>query len=439
MDDSASRRRFLTAMAAAGATGLSGCGGNGSSTPTAAGVDETPTPEPTPMDESTPTATPTDTPMGPGTPESTPQETATPEGTATTTATPDPVELTDWPVVMYNQQNWGHNPDAVGPHEDVSVVWERDLESNQVNGSPILANGTVYVGDGRVNSDSGTLYALDARTGETKWTFDLPGPVVSGAGFSEGRVYAGSKGTLAAYREDGSEIYRFESRSDGRISAPSFGDGSMFFALQDSLYRFRLLANAREWTGETFSIIPSPPVFGGDTVYIPSYDGSVYAFNTNNGNERWTNDLGSRVNGLSMRDGRIYAPTEGGDLVQLNERGSRVWSESNGAAVTATPAVTEETVYFGTRDGDLVARSVSDGFEQWRFTAPEDAISSPVVVADGTVYFGCNDSRVYAVDAESGAPEWDVGTGNNIVNPAPVVSGGMVYIGSRDGKFYALG
>jgi outer membrane protein assembly factor BamB len=375
--------------------------------------------------------------MGPSTPEPTPQETATPSATAT--ATPEPVELTDWPVYMYNQQNWGHNPDAVGPHEDVSVVWERDLDSNQVNGTAALANGTVYVGDGRVNSESGALYALDARTGETQWSFDLPGPVMGGAGVNEGRVYAGSRGTMAAYREDGTEIFRFNSRSNGRISAPSFGDGSMFFALQDTLYRFRVLANAREWTGETFSVIPSAPVYSDESIYIPSYDGSVYAFNTSNGNERWTSDLGDRVNGLSMRDGRIYAPVEDGRLVQFNTQGSRVWSESHGAAVAATPAITEENVYCGTRDGNLIARSVSDGFEQWRFTDPTDAISSPPVVADGTVYFGCNDSRVYAVDAESGEQEWRLGTGNNIVDPAPVVSGGMVYIGSRDGKFYAIG
>jgi len=437
MNDSASRRRFLAAMAAAAATGLSGCGGDGSSTPTAADVDETPTPEPTPMDESTPTATPTDTPTG--TPQPTPQETATPTGTATATPTPEPVELTDWPTYMYDQGNTGHNPDAVGPHEDVSVVWERDLESNQVNGTPVLANGTVYVGDGRVNTESGTLYALDARSGETQWSFDLPGPVVGGAGVSEGRVYAGSRGTMAAYREDGSELYRFDTRSNGRVSAPTFGDGSLFFGLQDTLYRVESLRNVQEWTGETFGVIPSAPVFDDGSVYVPNYDGSVYAFNANNGNERWSNELGDRVNGLSMRNGRIYAPTEGGRLAQLNDQGSIVWSVSHGNAVTATPAVTEERVYFGLRNGDLVARSVSDGFEQWRFTDSGDPITAPPVVADGTVYFGSNDSRVYAVDAESGEQEWAFGTGNNIVDPAPVVSGGMVYIGSRDGKFYALG
>ncbi|MEF8851211.1 MAG: PQQ-binding-like beta-propeller repeat protein [Haloarculaceae archaeon] len=437
MDDSSSRRRFLAAMAAATATGLSGCGGNGSSTPTAADVDETPTPEPTPTEGSTPAATPTETPMGPGTPETTPQ--STPTDTATATATPEPVELTDWPTFMYNDHNWGHNPDAVGPHEDVSVVWERDLESNQVNGSPALVDGTVYVGDGRRNTDSGTLYALDARTGETNWTFDLPGPVVGGVGVSEGRVYAGSTGTLAAYREDGSELYRFDTRSNGRISAPTFGDGAVFFGLQDTLYRVESLRNVREWTGDTFGVIPDAPVFDDGSVYAPSHDGSVYAYDAGNGNERWTNDLGSRVNGLSMRNGRMYAPTEDGRLVQLNDQGSRVWSMSHSAAVTATPAVTEEMVYLGTRDGDLVARSVSDGFEQWRFTEPSDPVTAPPVVADGTVYVGCKDNNVYAVDAESGAPEWRFETGNNIVDPAPVVSGGMVYIGSRDGTFYALG
>jgi outer membrane protein assembly factor BamB len=336
---------------------------------------------------------------------------------------------------MYNDRNWGHAADATGPHGDVSVVWKRDLESNQVNGSPVLANGTVYVGDGRLNTD-GTLYALDALSGETKWTVDFPGPVVSGAAVAEGRVYAGATGTFVAHEEGGDEIYRWDGQSNGVITSPTFADGSVFFGVEDTLYRYRALAKAQEWT---FGRISAAPVYADGTVYVPSRDGSVYARNAKNGSERWTNDLRNRVNGLSLREGRLYAPTEDGRLVQLNARGAKVWSKSHGDAVTATPAVTEDMVYAGTRGGNLVARSVSDGFEQWRFTGPDDAITAPPVVADGTVYFGCNDHYVYAVDAESGKPEWKFKTGNNIVDPAPVVSGGMLFVGSRDGTFYALG
>jgi len=439
MDGSSSRRRFLAAVAAAAAASVSGCGSNGSSTPTAADVDETPTaepsPEPTPTPESTPTASPMDesTP----TPESTPEP--TPTGTATATPTPEPADLSDWPVFMYNDQNWGHHPDATGPHGDVSVVWERDLESNQVNGSPVLANGQLYVGDGRRNTESGTLYALDPMTGETNWTVDFPGPLMSGACVADnGLVYAGARGTLAAHEQNGNEIYRWDGQSNGLITSPTFADGSLFFGLADSLYRYRARANAREWVTETFGRIPSAPVFEDGTVYIPSYDGTVYAYNAGNGNEEWTVDLDGRVNGLSLRNGRLYGATERNKLVQLNTQGNRAWSQGLGSAGTATPAVTEDMVYVGTRDGNLQARSVDDGFEQWRFTDPSDPVTAPPVVADGTVYFGCNDNNVYAVEAETGELEWSFTTGNSIVNPAPVVSGGMVFIGSRDGTFYAL-
>jgi outer membrane protein assembly factor BamB len=340
---------------------------------------------------------------------------------------------------MYNDQNWGHNAEATGPHGDVSVVWERDLDATQVNGSPVLANGQVYVGDGRRSGDNGTLYVLDAMTGETNWTVDFPGPVMSGACVGDnGLVYAGATGTLVAHEQNGNEIYRWDGPSDGFITSPTFADRSPFFGLADSLYRYRARANAREWVTETFGRIPSPPVYADERVYVPSYDGTVYAYNAGNGSEAWTNDLGGRVNGLSMRDGRLYAATETNRLVQLNTQGNTVWEIGTGAAATATPAVTEDSVYVGTRDGALLSRSLDDGFEQWRFTDTGDPITASPVVADGTVYFGCNDNNVYAVSADSGELEWSFETGNDIVDPAPVVSGGMVFIGSRDGKFYAL-
>ncbi|PSP54744.1 pyrrolo-quinoline quinone, partial [Halobacteriales archaeon QH_7_68_42] len=210
------------------------------------------------------------------------------------------------------------------------------------------------------------------------------------------------------------------------------------FGIEDLVYRYESLRNVQEWTFDTFGRISGAPVFADGTVYVASRDGSVYAMDASNGSEEWETDLGDRVNGLSLRNGRLYAATEGNRLVQLNTQGNEVWSVSTGAGATGTPAVTEDLVYVGTRDGELIAFTVGDGFEEWRYTEPTNEVSSPAVVADGTVYFGSNDSNVYAVDAQSGGPEWSFGTGNNIVNPAPVVSGGMVFIGSRDGTFYAL-
>ena len=65
--------------------------------------------------------------------------------------------------------------------------------------SPVVADGTVYIGSG-----NGSLFALDAATGDTRWEFATGGAVFSTPVVSEGRVYFGS--------DDGS-VYALQSGS----------------------------------------------------------------------------------------------------------------------------------------------------------------------------------------------------------------------------------
>ena len=69
--------------------------------------------------------------------------------------------------------------------------WTYATGSN-VESGPAVAGGTVYV-----SSDDGNVYALDAATGHPRWTYPDAGgpspPVVAG-----GTVYAGSDGHVYA-------------------------------------------------------------------------------------------------------------------------------------------------------------------------------------------------------------------------------------------------
>jgi polyvinyl alcohol dehydrogenase (cytochrome) len=56
-------------------------------------------------------------------------------------------------------------------------------------GAVSVANGVVYAG---TVDAVGTMYALDARTGQTLWTFASGGSVNSGAAIVNGTVYWGS-------------------------------------------------------------------------------------------------------------------------------------------------------------------------------------------------------------------------------------------------------
>ncbi len=110
----------------------------------------------------------------------------------------------------------------------------------------------------------------------------------------------------------------------------------------------------------------SSPAVVGDTVYVGSSRGRLYALSTADGAEQWR------------------FQTDG--------------------AVVSSPVVVDGTVYVGSYDGNVYALSTADGAEQWRFQTGDSVASSPAVV-DGTVYVGSNDGSVYALTEGTLTPE----------------------------------
>jgi outer membrane protein assembly factor BamB len=62
---------------------------------------------------------------------------------------------------------------------------------------------------------------------------------------------------------------------------------------------------------------------------------------------------------------------------------------------------------------------------------------NPPVVKDDTIYFGSADGNFYALDIESGYMRWVFKTGASI-NSVPYADDKQVYFGSQDGKTYAV-
>jgi outer membrane protein assembly factor BamB len=78
---------------------------------------------------------------------------------------------------------------------------------------------------------------------------------------------------------------------------------------------------------------------------------------------------------------------------------------------------------------------------KWKFKLQLDGrilqSFNPPVVKDDTIYFGSADGNFYALDIESGYMRWVFKTGAAI-NSVPYVDGEQVYFGSEDGKTYAV-
>ena len=67
--------------------------------------------------------------------------------------------------------------------------------------------------------------------------------------------------------------------------------------------------------------------------------------------------------------------------------------------------VKDDTLYFGSTDGNFYSMSIDTGYMNWVYRT--DAPVNSVPVADEErVYFGSNDGHLYAVDRETGEEAW---------------------------------
>jgi outer membrane protein assembly factor BamB len=140
----------------------------------------------------------------------------------------------------------------------------------------------------------------------------------------------------------------------------------------------------------------------------------------------------------------VYFGSGDGNLYAINiASGEAEWKFKTGDVVHASPAYSDGVIYFGSWDSYFYAVDAKTGKEKWRFHGGEDALvhnqvgfqSSPAVV-NGTVFTGCRDSNVYALDRETGKEKWRFNNEMSWVNTSPAVFQGKVFFATSDSSLY---
>lgn len=192
------------------------------------------------------------------------------------------------------------------------------------------------------------------------------------------------------------------------------------------------------------------PIEGGlavaDGLALVAVDGSLVALDTDDGEERWTADVGqSTAAAPAMTTDTAYVPAwNGGDstdrgvaAIDLAD-GSERWRAIPGVDVSSGVTLANDTVYAGgsLNSAHVIALDAEDGSERWRFRAGQYA--PPPSVSGGVAYVGGGEEHVaYALDAADGGERWRV----DVDGPAwgsPTVVDDTVYVGTREGTVYAL-
>ena len=149
--------------------------------------------------------------------------------------------------------------------------------------------------------------------------------------------------------------------------------------------------------------------------------------------------------GLVVGD-TLYMGTREGELRALDRyTGDILWAfalqgEESERAVYGTPAVADDTLYLGGYDAVLYALSL-EGDVKWRERVAGPIVGGPTVV-DNLVLVGSGDEdstegNLYAFETEGGFQQWRFRTEGKVWS-TPAVADGVVYVGSLDHNIYAV-
>lgn len=118
-----------------------------------------------------------------------------------------------------------------------------------------------------------------------------------------------------------------------------------------------------------------------------------------------------------------------------------VWSVADDHGLWATPAIADGVVYAPTDSGRIVGVDQETGEVLWEKDLPGPTWSSPVVVDEVWIQGDCN-GTLHAFDVADPRTEpeelWTVEL-EGCLESTPAVWDGRIYVGARGGKFYAVG
>ncbi|WP_181008878.1 MULTISPECIES: PQQ-binding-like beta-propeller repeat protein [unclassified Streptomyces] len=274
-----------------------------------------------------------------------------------------------------------------------------ELEWKTVSGPsmsrPATDDGTLYVtGSGTGN---GGLTAMDAADGAERWTYSIPDHAVFAAPrVHDGTVYLGGLDAQVHALNAASGDLRWTAPAGGQIfGGVAVADGTLYVGGGEVLHALDLTDGSERWRFTAAGRFTEPTV-AGDLVLAGSTDDTrLYAVDAATGDERWSVRMPGGPASVTASDGTVHASSRGGTLLGLDPAtGEERWRAV--AARDNSPVAAADGTVWHAAPGDRVqALDAATGEELWQYDA--GATVFHLTVTDGALIVGTADSPAIAL------------------------------------------
>jgi len=354
-----------------------------------------------------------------------------------------------WLSLPFGEKEYAASDETLRPdfsvneeYKNVQRKWHKALKGG-IYSTPVTDGKSLYIGD-----DVGVMYALNLKTGETRWSFDTGMRIVGSPAVSNGVVVFGS----ANYN-----IYGLDSKTgevlwtvptqqavmgaatiDNNVAYIGGGDGKM--------YAIDIHTGEVKWSfNELKNYVLTRPLVYNNKLYFGCWDTYFYALDLANGSLvwKWNNGKGNpKLSPASVwpviANGKVFITAPDRYFTCLNaETGEEVW-RTNQYKVRETVGISEDgkTVYSKCMWDTIVAMDATteEPITKWATHAAFGYEHNPAMPLEknGTLWVSTKNGLLLGMDAQTGKVLWRHKIGNSILNtPLPLNDKECIFTSSK--------
>ncbi len=335
------------------------------------------------------------------------------------------------------------------------VLWARSTTAKEHKGfrhaqrtAPVFLDDRIYQGNGIDG-----LVVFNADNGNEIWRLPIRNGIESGVavdgdqlffGASDGQFYSVDKRT-------GKVIWNFPTRVEN-LAAPLVNLGVVYFLSGNNvLYALDSKTGKQLWVynrGEASQLSirggTRPTLYKGH-LYVGFSDGFLVSLNAADGSIVWERKLNNNVKFVDVDatpivdEDTIWVSSYDGSLFCLSRSEGQIqWRLDEGGAVAVN--VDGDTLYYGSLSQGVYALNKKTGQQKWRYTYPEHlGVPTQPVLFRNMVLVGTSSGAIMALGAQSGKllTQYFPGTGV-FATPAIDPKKNRVFIFSNEANLFAL-
>jgi outer membrane protein assembly factor BamB len=348
---------------------------------------------------------------------------------------PTPEEMTAWACAG---GDWTHRSAWSFDYSGQPIeLWRYELGQRSL-AEPVAAGGLVFLA-----GESGAVAALDAATGQARWTAELDGPVRGAPAVDDERVYLtlGRGGVAALDLADGATVWRTELPDNADVGPVPYGN--LLYQADESgaLSALDRLTGELIWRVETGAPLLSLPAVDAERVYIADQAGVVIALGRSDGAEHWRVQLESGAyGGVTLGDQTLHVAVRSGQLAALRcSDGSLAAQTDVGHPPVGAPAFRNGELILASDQARLFRIDAAEMVGRWEAKLGDYPGGGPVIAGEAVIcptWFG----RLRAYNLADGEAVWTIESPGAFCDARPTLDdAGRLHVLHQDGTLICYG